>query len=125
MIFIGVELILYKFQVYSKVNQLYIYTSFLDFFSQVGHYRVPSRVLVLYSRFFLVAYFMWASLVSQMVKEFTCNAGGPGFDPWVRTIPRKKEWQPTPVFLPGESHGQRSLVGCSPGVAQSQTQLSD
>ena len=25
-----------------------------------------------------------------------------------------REWQPTPVFLPGESHGQRSLVGCSP-----------
>ena len=32
-----------------------------------------------------------------------------GFDPWVR-----KEWLPTPVFLPGESHGQRSLAGYSP-----------
>ena len=27
---------------------------------------------------------------------------------------RRRKWQPTPVFLPGESHGQRSLVGCSP-----------
>ena len=30
----------------------------------------------------------------------------PGFDPWVRKIPWRREWQPTPVFLPGESHGQ-------------------
>ena len=34
-----------------------------------------------------------------------------GFDPWVRKIPWKREWLPTPVFLPGEHHGQRSLVG--------------
>ena len=37
-----------------------------------------------------------------------------GFDPWVRKIPWKKAWQPTPVFMPGESHGQWSLVGWSP-----------
>ena len=37
-----------------------------------------------------------------------------GLDPWVRKIPWRKEWQPTPVFLPGISHGQRSLVGYSP-----------
>ena len=33
------------------------------------------------------------------------------FDPWVRKIPWKREWLPTPVFLPGDFHGQRSLVG--------------
>ena len=38
----------------------------------------------------------------------------PGFDPWVRKIPWRRKWQPTPVFLPGESHGRRSLVGYSP-----------
>ena len=38
----------------------------------------------------------------------------PGFDPWVGKIPRSRKWQPTPVFLPGEFHGQRSLVGYSP-----------
>ena len=37
----------------------------------------------------------------------------PGFDPWVRKIPWRRKWQPTPVFLPGEFHGQRSLVGYS------------
>ena len=36
------------------------------------------------------------------------------FDPWVRKIPWRRAWQPTPVFLPGESHGQRSLVDYSP-----------
>ena len=38
----------------------------------------------------------------------------PGVNPWVGTIPWRREWQPTPVFLPGESHGQRSLAGYSP-----------
>ena len=46
------------------------------------------------------------------------------FDPWVRKIPWSRKWQPTPVFLPGKFHGQRSLAGYSEGVAKSQTQLS-
>ena len=37
-----------------------------------------------------------------------------GFDPWVRKIPWRKAWQPSPVFLPGESQGQRRLAGYSP-----------
>ena len=36
------------------------------------------------------------------------------FHPWVVKIPWRRAWQPTPVFLPGESHGQRSLAGYSP-----------
>ena len=36
------------------------------------------------------------------------------FDPWVMKFPWRRKWQPTPKFLPGESHGQRSLVGYSP-----------
>ena len=38
----------------------------------------------------------------------------PRFDSLVGKIPSGREWQPTPVFLPGESHGQRSVVGYSP-----------
>ena len=38
----------------------------------------------------------------------------PGFDPWVGKIPWRRKWQPTPVILPRESHGQRSLEGYSP-----------
>ena len=35
-------------------------------------------------------------------------------DPWVKMIPWRRKWQPTPGFLPGKSHGQRTLVGYSP-----------
>ena len=37
-----------------------------------------------------------------------------GFDPWLEKTPWRRKWQPTPVFLPGKSHGQRRLVGYSP-----------
>ena len=37
-----------------------------------------------------------------------------GFDSWVGKIPWRRVWQSTPIFLPGESHGQRSLAGYSP-----------
>jgi len=46
------------------------------------------------------------------------------FNPWVGKIPWKKKWQPTPVFLPGKSYGQGSLVGVH-RVAKSQRQWSD
>ena len=49
-------------------------------------------------------------------KESLANAGDErhGFDSWVRKIPWRRKWKPTPVFLLGESHGQRILVGYSP-----------
>ena len=43
-------------------------------------------------------------------KESTSQCRRCGFDSWVRKIPWRRKWQPTPVFLPGKSHGQRSLV---------------
>ena len=42
------------------------------------------------------------------------QCGRPGFNPWVGKILWRRKWQPTPVLLPGKSHGQRSVVGCSP-----------
>ena len=56
---------------------------------------------------------VWASLGAQMVKRLPAMEET-GFDPWVRKIPWRRKWQPTAVFLPEESHGQRSLVGYSP-----------
>ena len=44
----------------------------------------------------------------------TCQCRRHGFDPWVRKTPWGRKWQPTPVFLPGKSHGQSSLEGHSP-----------
>ena len=53
-----------------------------------------------------------ASLVAQMVKKkkkICLQCRRHGFNPWVSKIPWRREWQPTPIFLPGEFHGQRSL----------------
>ena len=44
-------------------------------------------------------------------KKSTCQCRRHGFNPWVRKMPWRRKWQPTPVFLPGKSHGQRSLTG--------------
>ena len=63
----------------------------------------------------LVIHLFGASQVVLVVKKPPANAGDKRcrFDPWVGKIPWRRKWQPTPVFLPGESHGQRNLVGCS------------
>ena len=47
-------------------------------------------------------------------KESTCQCRRHGFNPWIRKIPWKRKWQPTPVFLPRRFHEQRSLAGYSP-----------
>ena len=58
-------------------------------------------------------------------KVLTCQCRTrkrPGFSPWVRKIPWRRAWQSTPVVLPGESHGQRSLAGYGPlGLKESDT----
>ena len=46
-------------------------------------------------------------------KEFTCQCRRRGFDPWVGSVPWRRKWLPTAVFLPGISHGQRRLMGYS------------
>ena len=55
----------------------------------------------------------WTSLVAQKAKCLP-TMRETRFDPWVGKIPWRRKWQPTPVFLPGKSHGWRSLVGYSP-----------
>ena len=79
--------------------------------------------------------FFWNSLAFSMIQQQVYNylisylSGGSvskelacqcrrhkrcGFDPWVQKILWRRKWQPTPVFLPGKFHGQRSLAGCRP-----------
>ena len=72
-------------------------------------WRIPSE-----------GFLLWLS-----VKEPTCNAGAIGnvFSPWVWKILWRRAWQPTLVFLSGESRGQRSLVGCSSWGRKSWTRL--
>ena len=61
----------------------------------------------------MFAYSVWASLVAQMVKNLPAMQ-----ETWVQSQgqedPLEKGWLPTPIFLPGGFHGQRSLVGYSP-----------
>ena len=69
------------------------------------------------------------NVIGKLQRELVFFPGGPSgkepacqqrrhrrheFDPWAWKVPWRRAWQPTPVFLPGESHGQRSLEGYSP-----------
>ena len=63
----------------------------------------------------------WFQLVLHLAQHFArCTLHirlqhrRPMFDPWVGKIPWRRKWQPTPLILPGASHGQRSLAGYSP-----------
>ena len=62
-----------------------------------------------------------ASLVAQTVKRLP-TMRETRFDPWVGKILWRRKWQPTPVFLPGKSHGWKNLVGYSP---RGRSRLSD
>ena len=63
-----------------------------------------------------------ATQVALVVKNPPANAGDVrcGFNLWVRKIPWKRAWQRTPVFLPAESQGQRSMGAIVHGAAKSQ-----
>ena len=70
---------------------------------------------------------MWVESVEDIKRQSLIFPGGAGvknlsvmqrhkkgeFDPWVRKIPWRRKWQPTPVFFPGETHGQKNLSGYS------------
>ena len=57
---------------------------------------------------------VWARLPWKLTgKESACQCRRRGCDPWVGKMNWRRKWQPTPVFLPGKSQGQRSLAGCS------------
>ena len=64
---------------------------------------------------FLLNNILWRGLPRWLSgKESACQCRKLRFHPWVRKIPWRRKWLPTPLFLPGKSHGQRSLEGYSP-----------
>ena len=66
------------------------------------------------------------SLIAQSVKNLPAmQILSLGSIPGSEKCPGEEKWQPTPVFLPGKSHGQRILVGCSLWDCKSRTQLSN
>ena len=52
--------------------------------------------------------------LSWWLRQRICQCRRCGFNPWIGKVSWRKKWQPTPVFLLGKSHGQRSLAGYSP-----------
>ena len=71
--------------------------------------KVMSLLFNMLSRF-VIAFLPWWVRWWRVCLQ----CGRPGFNPWVRKISWRRKWQPTPVFLPGKSHGCRNLVGYSP-----------
>ena len=69
-----------------------------------------------------ILWITWASLVARW-KRTHLQCRRRGSDPWVGKIPWRRAWQPTPVLLPGESHGQKSLWATVHRVPKSWTQL--
>ena len=68
-----------------------------------------------YTTAFHKLFYTVVGLPWQLRWERAClQRGRPGFDLWVGKMPWRRKWQPTPVFLPGEFHGWRSLVGYGP-----------
>ena len=55
-------------------------------------------------------------------KDATFHCRRLGFDPWVGKVPWRRDWQTSPVFLPGEFHGQTSLVGYNPWAHKDTTE---
>ena len=100
-----------------------------------GHFTRDPQLALFYHCSFSIALKL-TCFADIMFLHFAAALGFPGGlvvkNPpvmWVRPLgqenPLEVEWQPTPVFLLGKSHGQRSLVAAVHGVTESQTRLSD
>ena len=85
--------------------------------------RFPASRIVRKKILLFISYPVYGTYLGQNIagisrwfsgKESTCQCRRCGLDLCVRMIPWRRKWQSTPVFLPGESHGQRSLAGYSP-----------
>ena len=86
--------------------QLYIYIFFFRSFSIIG------QVIQVYTHTHAHTHTHHTHTFPWWLRR--CTACSTGFNPWIRKMPWRMEWQPTPLFLPGEFHGQRSLVGYNP-----------
>ena len=88
----------------TRVTRTFTCTRDIYIYLHVWHVHLPTHVIF---TFIYTCDNTRASLVAHTVTQ--CRR--PGFDSWVRKIPWRRQWQPTPVFLLGKCHGQRSLAG--------------
>ena len=102
----------------SLANQI---TPFISFvidqeiwnYTMLSHWETPLWILLVVPANSLPQH-LWGPLWWLGGKESTCQCRRVRFDPWIGKIPWRRKWQPTPVFLPGKSHGQGSLGSYSP-----------
>ena len=79
--------------------------------SDLSHYFICPSLIRCHS---FISHVFIKNLLWRSGKESSGQCRRHGFYPWVGKIPWRRKWQPTIVFLPGKSHGQRSLAGYSP-----------
>ena len=97
-----------------------------------NYYTPFTNLLIILTLFTKYDFVLWISIFGTYIeryllfglpwglsgKESTCQCRRRGFDPWIGKLPWSRKWQPTPGFLPGKSHGQRSLEGYCLWVAK-------
>ena len=89
-------------------------------YSYIFFCDISIHLLSVFNCFLIERYYLFRLPWGSVVKNHPPNAVDMAF--WVEKIPWRRKWQPTPVFLPGKSHRQRSLVGYSPwGCKESDT----
>ena len=93
----------------TKVPCLYSRCLLIIYFSMYLYIYVNPKLLIYLSPLVTIGLPWWLRW-----QNVCLQCGRPEFNPWVRNILWRRKWHPTPVFLPGESHGRRSLVGYSP-----------
>ena len=115
-----------RFQVERKMDFTTFYferrqVSCFQYLLSVLNLQYGDRILQFHSILRIANRVEETSLVAHD-KNPICQCRRCRFDPWVGKIPCRRKWQRTPVFLPGESHGQRRLAGYSPwGCKESNT----
>ena len=72
-----------------------------------------------------ISYLFWGACLVVQQWRICLHMHEHGFDPWVRKIPCRSKWQPIPVFLPGISHGERSLVAYSKWVQKKKSDMTE
>ena len=93
-------------------------TTFLSFYSFSFSFGSETFLKKIVQFWKYIPYSSYSLPRQHSGEEPACQCRRPkrcGFDPWIRKIPwrRSRKWQPTPVFLPSKSYGQRSLAGYS------------
>ena len=104
---------------FNKIYLLFKKENFISRLQMSNQYQLSAvinrRQEYKYTVIFTYACSNWIGIPRWLSgKESTCQCHRRGLNPWVRKIPWRRKWKPTPVVLPGKSDSQRSLTGYSP-----------